>query len=143
MQFVPLLLLRADKDEHEVHLGVPDGDRIRDRLEHGGLARLGRGDDEAALALADGRDQVDDAGGRRRVAVFKAQPLSGVDGSEVVEPRPPQGLVRGEGVDGLDAGQCCIAAADMAAVPWIWSPGRRPNRRTWAAERGMSFLDLR
>jgi len=77
-----------------VHLGISGGDRVRDRLQDRGLAGLGRGDDEAALALADGGDQVDDPRGRRRVAVFEAEPLVRVDGGEIVEVPPVSGLVR-------------------------------------------------
>jgi hypothetical protein len=31
-----------------------------------------------------------------------------------------------------------LAAGPSVAVPWIWSPGRSPYWRTWAAVRGMS-----
>ena len=55
----------VDEQHDQVHLGVVDLDRPRDLLQHGRLAGLGRRDDEAALALADRRDQVDDA--RRHV----------------------------------------------------------------------------
>ncbi len=51
----------VDEHDHEVDLGVVDGDRVRDRLQHDGLAGLRRRDDEAALALADRGDEVDDA----------------------------------------------------------------------------------
>jgi hypothetical protein len=43
-----------------VDLGVVRRDRVGDRLQDQGLAGLGRGDEQATLTLADGRDQVDD-----------------------------------------------------------------------------------
>ena len=39
-----------------------DGDRVRHLLQEGRLARLGRRDDEAALALAERRDELRDPG---------------------------------------------------------------------------------
>ena len=88
-----------------MYLGVGGGDRVGDRLEHGGLARLGRGDDEPALALADRRDQVDDPRGRRRVAVLETEPLIGVDGGQAVEVGAVPGFGRWETIDGLDGEQ--------------------------------------
>ena len=57
--------LRAlvDQQHDQVALGVVVRDGVGDVLQHHGLAGLGRRDDQAALALADGRDQVDDAAG--------------------------------------------------------------------------------
>ncbi len=54
------------QDDHEVHLGVVQLDGLGHLLDDHGLTGLGRRDDEAALALADGRDKVDDA---RRVGL--------------------------------------------------------------------------
>ena len=53
----------VDEDDHEVALGVVAGDRVGDRLQDQRLAGLGRRDDQAALALADRRDEVDEPGG--------------------------------------------------------------------------------
>jgi len=49
-------------------------------LQYGGLARLGRGDDEAALGPCRSaeRNQVDDPRRGRRVAVLETEPLAGV-----------------------------------------------------------------
>ena len=48
-------LLRAlvDEQDEDLRLGVVDADGVRELLEQLGLAGLGRGDDQAALALAD------------------------------------------------------------------------------------------
>jgi hypothetical protein len=78
---------------------------MRDRLQHGGLACLGRGDDEAALSLADRGDKVDDPRRGGGVAVFEAKPLVGVDGGELVEVTTGAGLVRRQAVDRGDVGQ--------------------------------------
>ena len=43
----------VDEQDHQVDLGVVGLDRVRDLLHHRRLARLGRRDDQAALALAD------------------------------------------------------------------------------------------
>ena len=40
------------------------GNRVGDVLQHDGLTRLGRGHEQAALTLADGRDHVDHAAGQ-------------------------------------------------------------------------------
>jgi hypothetical protein len=94
-----------------VHVGVSGGDRVRDRLQYRGLARLRRGDDEAALALADGGDQVDDARRGGGVAVFEAEPLVRVDGREVIEAATRLRLIRRPSVDGGDAGEGRTTAA--------------------------------
>jgi hypothetical protein len=60
-------------------------DRVGDGLQDHRLAGLRRGDDETALALADGCHEVDDAGRRRSVAVLQAQPLLRVERGQVVE----------------------------------------------------------
>src|SRR5262249_53568013 len=66
-----------------------------------------------ALALADGGDQVDDPRGRRRVAVFEAEPLVRVDGGEIVEVRPVSRVVGGQPVDGGDTGEAAAAGVPV------------------------------
>jgi hypothetical protein len=51
----------VDEQHHAMHLGVIGGDGVADLLEDRGLAGARRRDDETAGALADGRDEVDDA----------------------------------------------------------------------------------
>ena len=51
----------VDEQHDEVHLGVVLRDGLPQVLEERRLPRLGRRDDQAALAAPDGRDQVDDA----------------------------------------------------------------------------------
>src|ERR1039457_774492 len=64
------------------------GDRGRDVLQQHGLAGLGRRDDQAALALADRRHQVDGTGGQilgAAIAALKFQPLGRVKRRQVLE----------------------------------------------------------
>ena len=66
-----------------MHLGVIGGDGRGYVLQDGGLARLGRRNDQAALTLADRRGQVDHAGGDGVLAMLHPQALVGIDGSQV------------------------------------------------------------
>ena len=75
----------VDEHDHEVALGVVRGDRVGDRLQDHRLAGLRRRDDQAALALADRRDQVDDPGGQDAGLGLQAQPLLRVERRELVE----------------------------------------------------------
>ena len=62
------------------------GNGVGDVLQQDGLTRLGLGDDEAALALADGREEIDDAG--RKVVVVSCAELELLireEGREVFE----------------------------------------------------------
>ena len=54
----------VDQQHDQDNLGMVGGDRVRDVLHHHRLAGLGRRHDQAALALADRRDDVDDAAGQ-------------------------------------------------------------------------------
>ena len=69
-----------------------------------GLAGARRGDDQAALPLADGRQQVHDARGQRLGAGFQADLLVRVDGRQVVEVAADVLLGRLP-LDGVHAGQ--------------------------------------
>ena len=71
----------------EVHLGVVGGNGLAYALEHRRLAGLGRTHDEAALALADGRHEVDGASGNGVAAMLHGEALVGIDGREVAEAR--------------------------------------------------------
>jgi len=52
----------VDEEHDQVHLGVVLRDAVRDVLQQHRLAGPGRGDDQAALALADRHEQIEDAG---------------------------------------------------------------------------------
>jgi len=57
--FRPLI----DEQHDQIHLRVIGRNGLRDVLQQHRLTRAGRRDDEAALAFADGRHEVHDAGG--------------------------------------------------------------------------------
>ena len=73
-----------------------------DVLEDGGLARLRGADDQSALALADGRHEVDDAGGDGVLAVLHDEAFVRVDRREVAEAHAAAQLLDGRAVDGRD-----------------------------------------
>src|SRR5207253_8328030 len=82
-------------------------DRLHELLHAGRLARLRRRHDEAALALADRGDEVDDA--RRHVGggagLLEPQLLVGEQRRQVLEPGPAAGQLGILAVDGVDAQQ--------------------------------------
>ncbi len=77
----------VDEQDIDRHLGVVFGNRVCDLLEQHRLSRLGLRDDEPALPLADGRNDVDHA--QRKVGVFsralEAQPLHRIERLELVK----------------------------------------------------------
>ena len=88
-----------------VHLGVVDGDGLADLLEDGGLAGLGRRDDEATLALAHGRHDVDGAPGDGILAVLHLERLVGINRREVGKLGADLDLLGVEAVDRTDLGE--------------------------------------
>ena len=72
------------------------GDGVGDLLENGRLARARRGDDQAAGAFADGRDQINDARFEQIGGGFQIDLLDGINRGQVLE---TDGL--GVGVKGL------------------------------------------
>ena len=100
-------------------LGVVDGDGVGELLEDRRLAGLGRRDDEAALTLADGAQQVHDA--RRRVVLvgLEAQTLLGEQRRELLEHGALARGVRVHAVDAVDLEQrvvllVVLGLADLA-----------------------------
>src|SRR6266498_106708 len=75
----------VDQQDDEDHFGVVGADRVGDLLHQGGLAGLGRGDDQPALALPDRAHDVHDPGRDVRRVVLEPEPLVGVERSEVLE----------------------------------------------------------
>ncbi len=104
----------VDQQHDQIALGMIGGDRVRDVLQQHGLAGARRRNDQRALALADGRDDVDDA--RRqilpgRIFVFHLQPLVGIERRQVVEVDLVLGLFRILEIDGVDLEQREVALA--------------------------------
>ena len=101
-----------------IDLGVVQLDRLGDRLHDRGLAGLRRRHDDAALALADRRHEIDDAGGHvRRVArVLERQALVGEQRREVLEVRTTLGQFRIAAVDRvhLEQARVLLVAAGRA-----------------------------
>ena len=93
-------LVDQQHDQHHLRIVLPDG--VGQLLHQDRLAGLRRRHDQAALALADRREQVDHA--HREVAglALEDQPLVGVARLEVVEGDPVLGLLGLLVVDALD-----------------------------------------
>ena len=90
------------------------GDRMRDVLQQHGLAGARRRHDQGALALADRRDDVDDAGGEillGRIAELHLQPLVGIERGQVVEVDLVAGLLGLFEIDRVDLEKGEIALA--------------------------------
>jgi len=75
----------VDQQDDEFHLGVVLHDGIGDVLKEGGLAGAGRRHDESALALADWRHEIDDAGGEALGDGLELDALVGTDGGQFLE----------------------------------------------------------
>ena len=75
----------VDEQDDQGDLGVIDGDGIGDGLQHHGFAGARRGDDQAALALADGAEKIEDATGHVFLGRFHLQAALRIERSEVVE----------------------------------------------------------
>jgi hypothetical protein len=82
-----------------------------DVAEIGGLAGAGRGDDEAAGALADGTEQIHDAGGHAAVLQLELDLLLGCDGREVGEFGALAACINLEAVDLLDEADLRVGKA--------------------------------
>src|SRR5699024_8662988 len=126
----------VDEDDHEVRFGVVLGDRIRDLLHDRGLTGLRGRDDETALALADGRDEVDQT---RRVQLrggLQPQALLRVERGELRELDAAASIVDGQSVDGGEAGVYVGAAARPAGGPTAVAAVRGRRTGGWSARSG-------
>ena len=97
-------------------------DRLGDVLHHDRLANPGWGDDQAALALAKGRDDVDDPAGpvlQGRILHLHPQPLLRVEGGQVVEQDLVTDVLRGLEIDlvHLDQGEIALAFPGGSHAP--------------------------
>jgi hypothetical protein len=110
----------VDEQDDEDDLGVVGGDGVGDGLQQHGLAGAGRGDDEAALALADRSEQVHDPTGDLLADGLHLDALLGVERGEVIEENLVLGLLGRLEVDGLDLDQgkvllALVGRPDVAA----------------------------
>ena len=109
----------VDQEHDQVALGVIGGDRLGDVLQEHGLAGARRRDDQRALALADRRDDVDDA--RRhvlagRVLDLELQPLVRIERRQIVEMDLVPRLLRVLEIDRVALQQREIALALLRAA---------------------------
>src|SRR5262249_13973052 len=93
-------------------------DGVGDRLQDHRLARLGRGHDQAALALADRRDQVDDPVGHVARIGLQAEPFLRVQRHQLREFWPGRRLLRVEAVDLVQPDQR-VELLPALALAWL------------------------
>ncbi len=104
----------VDQQHDQIALGVIGGDRVRDVLQQNGLAGARRRHNQRALAFADRRDDVDDAGREvflGRIFEFHLQPLVGIKRRQVVEIDLVARLLGVLEIDGVDLEQREVALA--------------------------------
>ena len=132
----------VDEHDHEVDLGVVGRDRVGDLLQHDRLAGLGRRDDEAALALADRGDEVDDALRELLGLGLEAQALLRVERRQLAELDAGRGVLDRQAVDRVDLDERVVLLAAATArpragcliAPTTASPLRRLYFLTWPSE---------
>ena len=109
-----LLGTLVDEQHHEVDLGIVGDDRRSNILQQHRLTGFRRRNDQAALAFADRRNHVDDAGRevlRAAVALFELEALLGKQRREVLEQDLGTRILWRVMVDLSDLQQCEIALA--------------------------------
>ena len=106
-----LLGALVHEQNHELHLGMIFHDGLRHVVQQRGLAGARRGDDEAALAFADGRHEINDARGETVGHRLELHALERADGREIVECGPCLCVLRIGVVDLHDAVNLEAAAA--------------------------------
>ena len=109
------------------------GDAVGDVLHEHGLARAGRGDDEGALALAQGGHEVHHPGGQLLGIPLHLQHAGGVERNEVVEVDPVLGAAGRIEVDGVDA---------QHGEEFLFVLGRPDHARQGVAGSQVEFADL-
>ena len=99
----------ADERDHYLDVGCVDGDAVGHLLEYGGLAGLGRRDDEPALSAAGRREHVYQARGELLRGDLHLDHLRREDGRERLELGPAPRGVGLDAVDDLDPDQSEVA----------------------------------
>ena len=95
------------------------GDRVGDVLQDDGLAGARLRDDQRALALAERRDEVDDARGQvlaGRIVDLHLEALVGIERRQIVEVDLVAGLVRVLEIDRVDLEEREVALAVLGAA---------------------------
>ena len=101
----------VDQQHDQRDFGVVGGDGVGDVLQQHRLAGARRRDDQAALALADGRQQVHDAAGVVVARGFELEPLVRIERRQVVEEDLVARFLGRLEVDGVDLDQREVALA--------------------------------
>ena len=104
----------VDQKHDQIAFRVIGGDRVGDVLEDHRLAGARLRHDQTALALAERRNDVDDAAGlvlARRLLGLHLQPLVGIERRQIVEMDLVALLLRVVEIDGVDLEQSEIALA--------------------------------
>ena len=115
----------VDQQHDQIGFGVIGGDGVGDLLEEDRLAGAGLRDDQTALSLADGTQQIDEP--RREVLgiVLEVERLLRVERRQVVEERLGLGNIGVFEVDRFDAQQREVALAVLRAAESVPTPCRR------------------
>ncbi len=106
-------------------------DGVRDVLQEHRLAGAGRRDDEAALALAERGDDVDDTGGavlQRRIVHFHLELFIGIERRQIVEMDLVARLVRAFEIDGRNLEKREIAFAVLRTADFALDRVARAER---------------
>ncbi len=103
-------LVHQQDQQHGV--GIVLRDTLRHRLKHHGLSRLGRRDDQGALSLAEGTEEVDDPVGVVGLAeppeiAVEGQLFVGMDRAEVAKIGAPARLGGGAAIHQIDPLERC------------------------------------
>ena len=127
----------VDQEHEDVQIGIVRQGRLGHLLHEDRLAGPRRADDQAALAEADGHDQIDDAHADFVRRGLHADPLVGMQRRQFVEGDLVRQQVRVLEVDRLDPQQGEVALvflgrADLARRRSC--PVFRPKRRIWLGE---------
>ena len=101
----------VDEQRDDVGVGMVDRDRVGDVLEQRRLTGFGRRDDQRALALADRREEIDDARRELRRANFEFEALLRIDRRALFERAAALDRLGVEIVDFVDADQPVVLFA--------------------------------
>ena len=130
----------ADERHHQKRLRVVLDDPVRDVLEHRRLARLGGRQDQAALAFADRRNEVDEALGEVLLVGLDVEHLVGEDRDQRIEVRPALGGLGVDRVDRVDAKQAPVLLLVLGRTGLAGHPV--PGPQAEAANLGGADVDV-
>ena len=115
----------ADQYNHQVQVFVVGAHAIGYAFEDCRLTRFGRADNQTALSAPDGREQVDQPGGKQAGFCLQQDLLVGEDGNHLLEVGATLGLFRVQSVDSLHLEQTEIL---LRLFGWAHLPGHQIAR---------------